>query len=43
MAGKEKLLYIAGPLGFSEAGRDFYYNKLLPVIRELGYEVLDPW
>jgi nucleoside 2-deoxyribosyltransferase len=36
-------IYIAGPLGFSEAGRTFYYDKLLPLLRQLGHELLDPW
>lgn len=35
--------YIAGPLGFSEAGRSFYYQKFLPFIESLGFEILDPW
>jgi nucleoside 2-deoxyribosyltransferase len=36
-------IYIAGPLGFSEAGRTFYYDKLIPAVRQLGHEPLDPW
>ncbi len=36
-------LYIASPLGFSEAGRAFSETTLLPLIRRAGYEVLDPW
>jgi nucleoside 2-deoxyribosyltransferase len=35
--------YVAGPLGFSEAGRYFYYDKLLPTIKEVGFQILDPW
>jgi nucleoside 2-deoxyribosyltransferase len=34
---------MAGPLGFSEAGRHFYASVLLPFVRSLGYDVLDPW
>jgi len=34
---------MAGPLGFSEAGRHFYNAVLLPYVKSLGYEVLDPW
>jgi hypothetical protein len=34
---------VASPLGFSEAGRDFYHRRLLPRLRRLGYRVLDPW
>ncbi len=37
------ILYVAGPYGFSEAGRDFYYQKLIPLLERAGYEVLDPW
>src|SRR5262245_18428899 len=36
-------IYLAGPLGFSEAGRHFYNNVLIPYVRGLGFEVLDPW
>ncbi|MGH7265151.1 MAG: nucleoside 2-deoxyribosyltransferase [Candidatus Rokuibacteriota bacterium] len=36
-------IYLASPLGFSEAGRHFYRAVLVPLVRELGYQVLDPW
>ena len=36
-------LYVAGPLGFSEATRPFSEDVLLPRLRALGFEVLDPW
>ena len=36
-------IYMAGPLGFSEAGRHFYNSVLVPFVKGLGYEVLDPW
>jgi nucleoside 2-deoxyribosyltransferase len=36
-------IYMAGPLGFSEAGRHFHQAVLMPFIRDLGYDVLDPW
>jgi hypothetical protein len=36
-------IYLAGPLGFSEAGQAFHNDKLIPKLRELGYGVLDPW
>ena len=36
-------IYLAGPLGFSEAGRHFYNTVLVPHVRGLGYGVLDPW
>jgi nucleoside 2-deoxyribosyltransferase len=36
-------IYLASPLGFSEAGNAFYYDRLIPLLRRLGHEVLDPW
>ena len=42
MTGKTRI-YLAGPLGFSEAGRHFHTSVLVPFITGLGYEVLDPW
>lgn len=35
-------IYVAGPLGFSEAGRPFH-ERIITSLRGLGYEVLDPW
>ena len=42
MADKVRI-YMAGPLGFSEAGRHFYTSVLVPFVSGLGYEVVDPW
>jgi len=36
-------IYLAGPLGFSEAGKDFYYRLLIPELQRSGHDVLDPW
>jgi nucleoside 2-deoxyribosyltransferase len=36
-------VYISGPLGFSDIGRLFHNQVLVPTIRGLGYQVLDPW
>jgi nucleoside 2-deoxyribosyltransferase len=36
-------LYVAGPLGFSEAGRSYYSGTLVPHLKTIGYEILDPW
>lgn len=36
-------IYIASPFGFSEAGRNFYYQVLVPRIESHGVEILDPW
>lgn len=39
----EKLIYIASPLGFFEAGRYFLEHKLLPLVSSSGYGYIDPW
>ncbi len=36
-------IYPAGPLGFSEAGRYFYNGVFLPMLKESGFNPLDPW
>jgi nucleoside 2-deoxyribosyltransferase len=36
-------VYLAGPLGFSEAGRAFHNGTLIPALVRLSCEVLDPW
>jgi nucleoside 2-deoxyribosyltransferase len=36
-------IYLAGPLGFSEAGRTFHEGVIKPRIEGLGHVVLDPW
>jgi len=36
-------IYIASPLGFSEVGRKWYYEELIPILKEIGFEILDPW
>lgn len=40
---RKKRIYLASPLGFSEAGRFFMYEKLIPLAEGLGLEVIDPW
>lgn len=39
----KKRIYIASPLGFSEAGRFFMYEKIIPLVEKTGLEVIDPW
>ncbi|MCV9387863.1 nucleoside 2-deoxyribosyltransferase [Reichenbachiella ulvae] len=39
----KKKIYIASPFGFSEAGRDYMYGTVLPIVLEQGFEILDPW
>lgn len=38
-----KKVYVASPLGFSEAGRAFLYDKIIPAVQASGCEVLDTW
>jgi nucleoside 2-deoxyribosyltransferase len=37
------LIYLAGPLGFSEAGRAFHNDTLVPFLKQHGHTILDPW
>jgi nucleoside 2-deoxyribosyltransferase len=36
-------VYVASPLGFTEAGRAFNRQRLVPLLRRAGHTVLDPW
>jgi len=36
-------IYLAGPLGFAEVGRNFQYRILIPKLQRIGYQVIDPW
>lgn len=36
-------IYVASPLGFSETGRLFLYEKIVPIIEKLGYKPIIPW
>jgi nucleoside 2-deoxyribosyltransferase len=36
-------IYTAGPLGFSEVGREFHRTRILAELKRLGHEALDPW
>ncbi len=37
-------MYLASPLGFTEEGREYIRNKLIPKLSELrNVEILDPW
>lgn len=40
---KKPVVYLAGPLGFSEAGKKFCDETLKPAIAKRGIKVLDPW
>lgn len=36
-------IYVASPLGFTDAGRMYNDAVLLPAVRTAGFEPLDPW
>lgn len=36
-------IYVASPLGFTDAGRMYSETVLLPAVRTAGFEPLDPW
>ncbi len=36
-------VYVASPLGFSDATKGYYDDVLLPALRSAGIEPLDPW
>jgi nucleoside 2-deoxyribosyltransferase len=36
-------IYLAGPLGFSEAGRAFHDGAILRLMADLGHVAFDPW
>lgn len=36
-------IYLAGPLGFSEAGRSFYKGEVLAALERLRHVAFDPW
>ena len=36
-------IYIASPLGFTDAGRTYNEAVLLPAVRDAGFAPLDPW
>lgn len=43
MTTQKPVVYLAGPLGFSETGRVFHNHILVPMLEEIGFKVLDPW
>jgi len=36
-------IYLASPLGFTEAGRYFLRSQLMPVLQKTGHTIIDPW
>ncbi len=41
--GRKVKVYLASPLGFTEAGIEFLDKKLIPGLESLGFTVTDPW
>ncbi|MFP4116826.1 MAG: nucleoside 2-deoxyribosyltransferase [Candidatus Aenigmatarchaeota archaeon] len=39
----KKTVYLANPLGFSEPGRYFLQEELIPEVEELGFDVINPF
>jgi len=38
-----RLIYLAGPLGFSIPGKEYQERTLIPALERFGYRVFDPW
>jgi nucleoside 2-deoxyribosyltransferase len=38
-----RTVYLAGPLGFTDAGSRYHYEVLVPRVVAAGFDVLDPW
>jgi nucleoside 2-deoxyribosyltransferase len=43
MDATKPAIYMAGPLGFTAAGRLYHETVLLPAVRAAGFVALDPW
>jgi nucleoside 2-deoxyribosyltransferase len=41
--GPGEFVYLAGPSGFTEAGRDYHREKVIRAVLNAGFNVLDPW
>lgn len=42
-AAPNRRIYVAGPFGFTEAGRDYLKNRVLPAMVAASLEPLNPW
>jgi nucleoside 2-deoxyribosyltransferase len=36
-------IYLASPYGFTDAGREFMNNTMIPKIKRANFEILNPW
>jgi len=43
LADRKPKAYLASPFGFSEAGKSFYNGTLVALVKDSGFETLDPW
>jgi nucleoside 2-deoxyribosyltransferase len=41
--GLGEFVYLAGPSGFTEAGKDYHREKVIRAVHDAGFNVLDPW
>jgi nucleoside 2-deoxyribosyltransferase len=41
--GRAAAVYVASPLGFTEAGRHYHERVVRPAFEAKGYRILDPW
>lgn len=38
-----RAIYVAGPMGFFEAGRIWHHGTVIPTLESDGWRILDPW
>lgn len=43
MSRSTRIVYLAGPLGFTEAGRFFLDGRCIPDLQHAGFAILNPW
>jgi nucleoside 2-deoxyribosyltransferase len=43
MGNDKPIIYLASPYGFTDAGRDFMKNTMIPSIKEAVSLILNPW
>ena len=43
MPKKQKAIYLAHSLGYSEAGQEFLLYEMIPRIGAIGFNIIDPW
>ena len=43
MTDRRPRVYLAGPLGFTDAGKHYHRTMMRPAVECAGFEILDPW